>query len=46
MGMSDESIPLFDDFRLDLTRGFLVRGDELVHLRPQTYEVLKYLGDS
>lgn len=43
MGMSDESIPLFDDFRLDLTRGFLVRGDELVHLRPQTYEVLKYL---
>ena len=28
---------------LDLSRGFLLRGDELVHLRPQTYEVLKYL---
>ena len=41
--MSDETIHLFENFDLDLTRGCLLRGDELVHLRPQTYEVLKYL---
>ena len=41
--MSDQRIHLFDDFTLDLTRGFLLRGDEPVHLRPQTYEVLSYL---
>jgi TolB-like protein/DNA-binding winged helix-turn-helix (wHTH) protein/Flp pilus assembly protein TadD len=41
--MSNDKIHLFADFALDLTRGFLLRGDELVHLRPQTYEVLKYL---
>lgn len=41
--MSDHRIHLFDDFTLDLTRGFLLRGDELVHLRRQTYEVLTYL---
>jgi Tol biopolymer transport system component/DNA-binding winged helix-turn-helix (wHTH) protein len=41
--MSNNKIHLFEDFTLDLTRGFLLRGDELVHLRPQTYEVLKYL---
>jgi DNA-binding winged helix-turn-helix (wHTH) protein len=41
--MSDQIIHLFDDFALDLGRGFLLHGDELVHLRPQTYEVLKYL---
>src|SRR6185436_12291986 len=41
--MSNDRIHLFEEFTLDLTRGFLLRGDELVHLRPQTYEVLKYL---
>jgi DNA-binding winged helix-turn-helix (wHTH) protein len=41
--MSDQIIQLFDGYALDLTRGSLVRDDELVHLRPQTYEVLKYL---
>ena len=38
-----DRIHLFEEFTLDLSRGFLLRGDELVHLRPQTYEVLKYL---
>jgi TolB-like protein/DNA-binding winged helix-turn-helix (wHTH) protein/tetratricopeptide (TPR) repeat protein len=46
MGMSDDRIHLFENFTLDLTRGFLLRGDELVHLRPQTYEVLKYLVEN
>ena len=41
--MSNNRIHLFEDFALDLTRGSLVRDDEPVHLRPQTYEVLKYL---
>src|SRR4029079_16473165 len=41
--MTNDRIHLFDEFALDLTRGFLLRGDELIHLRPQTYEVLKYL---
>ena len=41
--MSDQIIHLFDDFALDLGRGFLRRGDELVHLRAQTFEVLRYL---
>ena len=41
--MSDQIIHLFDDFALDLGRGFLLRGGELVHLRAQTYEVLRYL---
>jgi len=44
--MSNDKIHLFEDFTLDLTRGFLLRGDELVHLRPQTYEVLKYLVEN
>lgn len=44
--MSDDRIHLFEDLTLDLTRGFLLRGDELVHLRPQTYEVLKYLVEN
>src|SRR6185369_12537526 len=41
--MSDNKIHLFEDFDLDLTRGSLVQSDEVVHLRPQPYEVLKYL---
>jgi len=43
MSISDNQVYLFDNFALDLTRGSLLRDDELVHLRPQTYEVLKYL---
>jgi hypothetical protein len=42
--MSDQIIHLFDDFALDLGRGFLRRGDELVHLRAQTFEVLRIPG--
>src|SRR5438093_814889 len=41
--MSNERINLFSDFTLDLARGCLVRNGEPIHLRPQTYEVLKYL---
>ena len=44
--MSDQIIHLFDDFALDLGRGFLLRGDEVVHVRPQTYAVLKCLVDN
>jgi len=43
--MSDEKIYLFDEFTLDLARGCLLRAGEPVHLRPQSYEVLKYLVD-
>jgi Tol biopolymer transport system component/DNA-binding winged helix-turn-helix (wHTH) protein len=39
-------IILFDEFILDLARGCVVRAGEPVHLRPQTYEVLKYLVES
>ncbi len=38
-----ERVKLFDGFSLDLGRGCLSRAGEEVHLRPQTYEVLKYL---
>src|SRR5437667_5355549 len=41
--MSDEKIYLFDEFTLDLARGCLLRAGERIHLRPQSYEVLKYL---
>ena len=41
--MSDDKIQLFEGFTLDLTRGCLLRGGEPVHLRPQAFEVLKYL---
>src|SRR5438034_5995055 len=43
--MSDEKIYLFDEFTLDLARCCLLRAGEPVHLRPQSYEVLKYLAD-
>ena len=46
MGVSDDKIQLFDGFTLDLARGVLVRDGETVHLRPQTYEVLKYLAEN
>ncbi|HKZ81964.1 MAG TPA: winged helix-turn-helix domain-containing protein [Pyrinomonadaceae bacterium] len=41
-----ENIPLFADFVLDLARGCLHRGGERVHLRPQSYEVLKILVEN
>ena len=41
--MKTEKIRLFEDFTLDLARGSLLRGNQPIHLRPQSYEVLKYL---
>lgn len=41
--MNTEKIKLFDEFTLDLARGCLLRGGQPVHLRPQSYLVLKYL---
>jgi TolB-like protein/DNA-binding winged helix-turn-helix (wHTH) protein/lipoprotein NlpI len=41
-----EKIHLFADFTLDLARGCLLSGDRLVHLRPQAYEVLRYLAEN
>lgn len=36
----------FDEFRLDLTRGSLFRGTLELKLRPQSFEVLKYLTEN
>lgn len=36
-------IYFFDEFRLDLTRGSLFRGDDEIKLRPKSFDVLKYL---
>lgn len=36
----------FDEFRLDLTRGSVFRGDEELKLRPKSFEVLKYLTEN
>jgi TolB-like protein/DNA-binding winged helix-turn-helix (wHTH) protein len=41
--MSEERIKLFDEFTLDMARGCVLRSGQEVHLRPQAYEVLKYL---
>jgi DNA-binding winged helix-turn-helix (wHTH) protein/TolB-like protein len=41
--MNTEKIRLFEDFTLDLARGCLLRGNLPIHLRPHSYEVLKYL---
>ncbi|HSR69024.1 MAG TPA: winged helix-turn-helix domain-containing protein [Acidobacteriota bacterium] len=41
--MSDETIRLSQDCVLDLGRGVLLRNEEPVHLRPQTFAVLRYL---
>lgn len=41
-----ERINLFSRFALDLARGCLLNGNEEVHLRPQSYEVLKYLVEN
>src|SRR5215217_6949094 len=45
MGMSDDKIHLYEGFTLDLARGGLLRDGEVVHLRRQSYEVLKYLAE-
>lgn len=39
-------IRLFDELVLDLDRGEVTQSGEPVHLRPQTYEVLKYLAEN
>ncbi len=44
--MSHNQIHLVEDFTLDLGRGCLLREGEEVHLRPQSYEVLKYLTEN
>lgn len=44
--MSHNQIHLFEGYTLDLGRGCLLRDGEEVHLRPQSYEVLKYLADN
>ena len=36
----------FDEFRLDLTRGSLFRGASELKLRPQSFEVLRYLAEN
>ena len=41
-----ERIHLFNGFTLDLSRGCVIRAGEPVHLRPQSYEVLKYLAEN
>lgn len=41
--MSDASIHLFANYSLDLARGCLTRDRVPIHLRRQSYEVLKYL---
>lgn len=44
--MNSEKIKLFEEFTLDLARGCLLRAGQPVHLRPQSYEVLKYLAEN
>jgi TolB protein len=44
--VSDDKIHLYGGFTLDTARGALLRDGEDVHLRPQTYEVLKYLVEN
>ncbi len=41
-----ETIDLFDGCTLDLARGCVIRAGEPLHLRPQTYQVLKYLAEN
>jgi len=44
--VSTHRIHLFSEFTLDLARGCVTRCGEPVHLRPQSYEVLKYLVEN
>jgi len=43
---NNEKIDLFSGFTLDLARGCVLREGREIHLRPQTYEVLKYLVEN
>ena len=36
----------FDEFRLDVTRGCLFRGDDEIKLRPKSFDVLKFLTEN
>ena len=40
----DERLHLFGDYQLDLARGCLLRGRTPIHLRPQSFEVLRFLA--
>jgi TolB-like protein/DNA-binding winged helix-turn-helix (wHTH) protein/Tfp pilus assembly protein PilF len=44
--MIEDSIHLFGEFTLDLARGCLTQSGRPVHLRPQSYAVLKYLAEN
>lgn len=46
MVTNNERITLFNGFTLDLARGCVLHSDRPVHLRPQSYEVLKYLVEN
>jgi TolB-like protein/DNA-binding winged helix-turn-helix (wHTH) protein/Flp pilus assembly protein TadD len=46
MATNNERVNLFNGFTLDLARGCLLYADRPVHLRPQSYEVLKYLVEN
>src|SRR5882724_4173953 len=46
MATNIERVNLFNGFTLDLARGCLLHADRPVHLRPQSYEVLKYLVEN
>src|SRR5215203_171673 len=41
-----DRIHLCEGLTLDLARGCLLRGGRPVHLRPQSFEVLKYLAEN
>jgi TolB-like protein/DNA-binding winged helix-turn-helix (wHTH) protein/Tfp pilus assembly protein PilF len=43
---ADERINLFSSFTLDLARGCVLDDGQPVHLRPQAYEVLRYLVEN
>lgn len=44
--MNLEKIHLCEEFMLDLARGCLLRAGQPIHLRPQSYEVLRYLAEN
>jgi DNA-binding winged helix-turn-helix (wHTH) protein len=44
--MNIEKIHLYQEFTLDLARGCLLRAGQPIHLRPQSYEVLRYLAEN
>src|SRR5215831_383119 len=44
--MSGDTIHLFGEFDLDVARGCLTRSGHPMHLRPQSFDVLKYLAEN